>query len=965
MEQHVLIIDDDDDLRGAAARALDDEGIRVAQADSVSEGLKMLEALPELRVIVLDLHFPDNEDGSVLLNKLKKRADAYRIIVYTGYIDRLKADKAIDLHVYAYVPKGSGAVPAGDVGFSPERLSSMVEPLKFAINQAFKDLEAEGLRKLIGAHRQIQKVIHSPKKGIEALNLICDRLVNLIGGYTCHIRLLDLRKGDYQLAAYYGPEGVDELFKQNKRLNEPFSGEVAKSGKESFYQDIQADATFVNFKRRVLEDDESERFREYLDTIGAAYIVPIRTRLFDNPEQVDAVLNISGAQRDFFTTERIDMVGEFITDAGLAISKSWLEEKRAEIHDDYKTSSSLLVEVSAKLQQADLNQIFEIVLRRVAEIISPEMVSLFIYNERTGRVENRAEFVGKQIHYDREESYAPGESITGNVFLNKQPELINDRPTEHKFYATAREEVDTRRLPSQQIKHYMAVPLIAGDEAVGVIRAVNKKSSYYDKSYPAVTGDERCLLSRGFSQDCQVILGIIASHLAVTIKNSQLIGQLNERVEQLGALANVGQRISANYGLETKTKDLLAMIVEETAAVMNAAICMLFDKDSETGRLILKQSYGIDLPRGTSYGMNEDYFTPQVAATGVPVIQEKAEEYNGKFDADILRSLRERYGEEAKITSFMIAPIKIVQNDSTVREDQIIGVLKVINKKSGHLRFDEHDLSLFQTFASQISVARVIAERNRSLFRLVQGVGHEIENSVALIAPNAEISIKHLQKLIAERAAADGVSERLDIIKDMVDTIYAAAREAQDFTQDLLGFSDSRFRERKPFELKELITREVEKFRESPPPSVVNTAQVEVSFDFCDGDLLCEIYETPFVHVIRNIVANAYQAMEDKPGGRLTIKGRRATQKQGLEKEVTCIEVTDTGKGIEAADIGKIFRSDFSRRKGGNGLGLWLVRLSLLRMDGDIFVESEVGAGSTFKIELPIFHPKSEAATNE
>jgi len=965
MGKQVLIIDDDDDLRGAAARALEDEGFVIVQADSVREGLRLLESRPDLRVIVLDLHFPDNEDGSVLLNKLKKRANAFRIIVYTAYIERLKADKAIDLHVYAYVPKGGGAVPAGGGGFSPERLASMVEPLKFAINQAFKDLDAEGLRKLIAAHRGIQKAINSPRKGFKALDLVCDYLVNQIGGYTCHIRLLDLRKGDYQLAAYYGPPGVDDLFRQNKRLDEPFSGEVAKTGQERLYQDIQADPTFVNFRNRVLGEPDGAAFGEYFNTIRAAYIVPIKTRLFDNPEQVDAVLNVSGPEADFFTPERMEMVGEFITDAGLAISKSWLEEKRAEIHKDYKTSSSLLVEVSAKLQQADLNQIFDIVLRRVAEIISPEMVSLFIYNERTGRVENRAEFVGNEMHHGREESYAPGESITGNVFKNMKPELINDKPTEHKFYIAAREEVDTRRLPSRQIKHYMAVPLIAGDEAIGVIRAVNKKSSYYDQSYPDVSGDQSCLLSRGFSRDCQVILGIIASHLAVTIKNSDLIGQLNERVEQLGALAYVGQRISANYGLETKTRDLLEMIVEETAGVMNAAICMLFDIDPDGNHLVLKQSYGIDLPRGTSYSLDEGYFTPRVALTGEPAIEVKAEEYEGKFDADILRSLRERYGPETKITSFMIAPIKIVQNDSTVREDKIIGVLKVINKKSGHLRFDENDLSLFETFASQISVARVIAERNRSLFRLVQGVGHEIENSVALIAPNAEISIKHLNSLIADASARGGGVDKLDIIKDMMMTIHAAAKEAQDFTQDLLGFSDSKFRERKPVELKGLIRREVEKFRNSPPPSVVNTGQVEVLFDFCDEPLMCEIYEIPFVHVVRNIVANAYQAMEQNRNGRLIIRGRRETQKKGLEKEITCIEVIDTGRGIEPADIGKIFKSDFSRRKGGNGLGLWLVNLSLLRMDGDIFVESEVGVGSTFKIELPIFHPKAEARSND
>lgn len=948
MNKKILIIDDNARTRKALIGALEIEGYQLDEADTVREGLVRLnddpqpqDVLdPQPRVIILDLDFPDAK-GNVFLDKLKERA-TNRIIVYTGHPELLRHDTARDRRVFTYLGKDGN-----------------LEPLKFAIDRAFEDIEAAKLRKRIAYHLEIQRAINSPEVDSKVLNRVCSYARELTGSYTCHIRLLDLRKGDYELQAYDGTDDVQVISNNNKKLNEYFSGKIAQLREKRLYQDIQADDKFQQFKQKRLSEPLSEKAKNYLETIRSAYIIPIKTGLFDDWDQVDAVFNISGAEKDFFTPERIEVVDEFVTQVNLAISKKFLEEKREEIHLDYKNSNALLVEISEIIQKADVQQIYAIVLERIAKIINPEMISLFLYEESTGRVENKAEYVGGKMRYDNQESYAPGQCLTGYVFASEEPHLDNDDPTKHELYSSD-EEIDCLDVPSRRIEHYMAVPLKAGNRVIGVIRAINKKSAYYDKAYPKVAGDDSCLLSRGFSRDCNIILGIIASHLAVTIKNLQLIKQSN-------ALANVGQSISANYGLETE--NLLGLIVKETATVMNAATCMLFLTDEEKGIVELKQCYGIEHIPKAYYRLGEKN-TGQVAQTGVPIYKEKADKYLGKYDKQILKRLKKKYGEQTKITSFMIAPI-IIQDDPPVRKNKIIGVLKVINKRPDHLHFDAYDLSLFEIFASQISVAMVMSERNRALFKLTQGVGHEIENSVNLIVPDAEMSNKTLASFAAVfqkgRAVTERMREEYSYLREMVANIYESAEEARDFTRDLLGFSDKKFEKRKKTDINALLKPEVLKFINHPPPSVKNAKQVDLTFDLAPEPMVCNIYKIPFIHVVRNIVANAYQAMQSKSSGTLLIKTYLKEYEGENKRRTACIDFTDTGKGIKASKLSKVYNPDFSERKGGNGLGLWLVKLSLLRMDAAISVKSVVDQGTTFTVELPLLNsmPKGAVADGQ
>jgi two-component system NtrC family sensor kinase len=112
------------------------------------------------------------------------------------------------------------------------------------------------------------------------------------------------------------------------------------------------------------------------------------------------------------------------------------------------------------------------------------------------------------------------------------------------------------------------------------------------------------------------------------------------------------------------------------------------------------------------------------------------------------------------------------------------------------------------------------------------------------------------------------------------------------------------------------------------------------------------IDEGQMSQIFINIILNALDAMPD--GGTLSVATRRGSDDQG--RDAILMEFADTGVGIPAGDIEKIFDPFYTTKEAGKGTGLGLaVSYSIIkRHKGDIKVESQPGKGTTFTLILPV-----------
>jgi two-component system phosphate regulon sensor histidine kinase PhoR len=164
---------------------------------------------------------------------------------------------------------------------------------------------------------------------------------------------------------------------------------------------------------------------------------------------------------------------------------------------------------------------------------------------------------------------------------------------------------------------------------------------------------------------------------------------------------------------------------------------------------------------------------------------------------------------------------------------------------------------------------------------------------------------------------------------------------------DLLSLADlerpdMRLR-REPFDLREAIERQIAILR-------ARAEQASLTIELEPGAPAPVLADRLRIdQVIANLLDNAIKYTER--GGVRVRLGRAGTR-------VWC-EVEDTGSGIPAEDVSRIFERFYrvdkarSREKGGTGLGLSIVRHILALHGGRVTVESAVGRGSTFRFDLP------------
>jgi signal transduction histidine kinase len=440
------------------------------------------------------------------------------------------------------------------------------------------------------------------------------------------------------------------------------------------------------------------------------------------------------------------------------------------------------------------------------------------------------------------------------------------------------------------------------------------------------------------------------------------------RPDPFSTLIEVGSALCRTLHL----RDLLASMMERVREVLDAEACsvMLVDEPSRTLRWEVALGSGAGQLQPLSVPLGEG-ISGRVAATGVAIRIEDAQ-----TDP---RWVGRRYDAATGFTTHSILCVPIATHG------RVIGVVQVLNRSGGP--FTDDDQRLLEALASMGAVAienarlyehleEMVEERTAALTRaltelrdtqaqlvqsekmaalgdLVAGVAHEINTPLGAVASNTDLIARALTKAresVADPAQTVRALSLLDTAAAMAGVSRDACQRINEIVRSLRNFARLDEAERKPADLHEGI--------ESTLTLLTHLLKNRITVRRDYGQLpLVLCYPNQLNQVFLNLLVNAAQAIEGQ--GEILIRTRvvpvSATAGEAAASLVV-VEIADTGCGIPAENLKKIFDPGFTT-KGvgvGTGLGLAICYRIVRAHQGRIEVDSTVGAGATFRIILPV-----------
>ncbi|HTQ61513.1 MAG TPA: ATP-binding protein [Candidatus Solibacter sp.] len=234
------------------------------------------------------------------------------------------------------------------------------------------------------------------------------------------------------------------------------------------------------------------------------------------------------------------------------------------------------------------------------------------------------------------------------------------------------------------------------------------------------------------------------------------------------------------------------------------------------------------------------------------------------------------------------------------------------------------DLDSLDSINTQLQVS----ERLTALGRITAGVAHEVKNPLN----SMRLWLENLKESLP--ADSDGSARQaVNVLDKEIDRLDAVVKRFLDFTRPM----EVRL---EPTQLAELLREVLEVAQPQMQKANIQVAQllpIDVPEVYVDRALLKQ--------AVLNLVLNAGESMP--AGGQL----RLMLSRRGEMAEIT---VGDTGKGIPPENRQKIFQLFFTTRPGGSGIGLASTFRIVQLLNGSIDFTSEVGKGTTFRIELPL-----------
>jgi GAF domain-containing protein len=594
--------------------------------------------------------------------------------------------------------------------------------------------------------------------------------------------------------------------------------------------------------------------------------------------------------------------------AAIAVENAWLYEEERRRVAQLKAIGEVGRQVASTL---DLDKILHQVVNSLVDVFAYYCANILLVDTDAREIVLRASDGRTGRIYEGYRLKIGEQGIAGWVAQAGEPLLVND-VTKDIRYHLVEELSDTRS--------ELTVPIKAKGEVIGVL-------------------DVQSTQLNAFDQVDLFTLSTLADQVSVAIENAQLYKQTQHRLSEVSTLYTLAKQVISSLELNT----VLDSIVSTLKLSINCRACFIFLLDEESQMLEIKASAGIKSRwrKEARLKMGEGVAGKAAAEARLLYVPDACQDPTFiPFDLDV--------------RSLLVVPM--------ISKDKVIGTLCIADDKLD--AFSPDDGRLLTIAAAQAAVAIENAQLYESskkraeelakaydelqaLDRLqrefVQNVSHELRTPLTFIKGYVELMLEEAMGELSDpqRNGLQIVVQRADAMTRLINNLLSLQQVEMESLRparvSLAKVATAVLESAEAAATKAGIVLEAE-IPEALPPVWADRNYLEQVFD--------------------NLLGNAIKFSPD--GGKITVCIRE-------EDDHLRVAVSDTGIGIPSDKLEKIFERFYqvngspTRRFGGTGLGLALVKEAIEAHGGKVWAESQEGQGSTFFFTLPILRDEERA----
>jgi len=556
----------------------------------------------------------------------------------------------------------------------------------------------------------------------------------------------------------------------------------------------------------------------------------------------------------------------------------------------------------------DVEPVFDAIIASAVKLCGAHQGAVYLYD-------------GNLVHLGAHRNYAPEiieilgrmyprppqlDQVSGRAILNRAVAQIEDMRADQLY---SRELTVVGAWRSQ-----LAVPMFRDEMPIGAIVIARPEAGAFSESHIE-------------------LLKTFADQAAIAIENARLFAEVQARNRDLTALGDVGRAVSSTLNL----KVVLKTAVERAVELSGTDAGSIFYYRPEVGRFELGETAGLDEEVIAKF-RKLDIF---MGETGMGEAIAKREPLQLPDIAKRPKNPLRDAALETGLRASLIVPL--------LGGEGALGALVLQRRRTGE--FAPSVVSLMQAFADQSAIALEnarlfdeIAQKSRELeiasqhkSQFVANMSHELRTPLAAMLGYAELlrdgmfgELPEKSVRIIERVQANG-KHLLGLINTVLDI---SKLESGQFKLTLVEYS---------------LDGMVETVRVATE-SLASAKQLSLRTEVVRGLPYGFGDEPRLTQVLLNLVGNAIK-FTDAGEVRITAEAKNGS---------FVVSVSDTGPGIPEEELQRIFDkfyqvdSTSTKTKGGTGLGLAIAKEIIEMHGGRIWVESVLGRGSTFSIELPV-----------